>query len=143
MADVATPSAIDMAVGGQTTEAPKSQEKTQEKTRPQKPDDEQYKADLAEAEKKHAKVMERFVCAYSIFTHELAELMCNLSSRVLIVCRLPLGPRLTLLARARTRPQQSASKNYALSLAPFARLSRLTSRLEATFRRKLPVLMLN
>ena len=58
MADVATPSAIDMAVGGNTSEAPK------QKARPEKPDEEQYKADLAEAEKNHAKTMEKFVCIY-------------------------------------------------------------------------------
>ena len=61
MADVATPSAIDMSMGpstGDTTE--KSQ-----KTKPEKPDEPKYKEDLAKAEKEHAAAQEKLVLAPS------------------------------------------------------------------------------
>ena len=57
MADVATPSAIDMSMG--TTNAD-SADKPQ-KSRPEKPDEEKYKADLAKAEKEHAVAQEKLV----------------------------------------------------------------------------------
>ena len=58
MADVATPSAIDMSMG--TTNAD-SADKPQ-KSRPDKPDEEKYKSELAKAEKEHAAAQEKLVC---------------------------------------------------------------------------------
>lgn len=63
MADVATPAAIDMALG--TTNADNADnadnaEKTH-KSKPEKPDEEKYKADLAKAEKEHAASQEKLV----------------------------------------------------------------------------------
>lgn len=57
MADVATPAAIDMALG--TTNADNT-EKTH-RAKPEKPDEEKYKTDLAKAEKEHAASQERLV----------------------------------------------------------------------------------
>jgi len=58
MADVATPASIDMALG---TTNDSNAEKTH-KSKPEKPDEEKYKADLAKAEKEHAASQERLVC---------------------------------------------------------------------------------
>ena len=58
MADVATPSAIDMSLGTTNSE---NTEKTH-KSRPEKPDEEKYKAELAKAEKEHAAAQEKLVC---------------------------------------------------------------------------------
>jgi hypothetical protein len=73
MADVATPAA---------TQAAASQDK-QQVVRPEKPDEDKYKEDLAKAEKEHAAAQEKLVC-----TH-----------RALLLRR----PR-TLAARVRTVP---------------------------------------
>jgi hypothetical protein len=73
MADVATPAAPQAAA---------SQDK-QQVVRPEKPDEDKYKEDLAKAEKEHAAAQEKLVC-----TH------CAL---------LPRRPR-TLVARVRTVP---------------------------------------
>ena len=58
MADVATPSAIDMSLGTTNSD---NIEKTH-KSRPEKPDEEKYKAELAKAEKEHAAAQEKLVC---------------------------------------------------------------------------------
>ncbi|MCJ1477484.1 hypothetical protein MMC13_006156 [Lambiella insularis] len=58
MADVATPSAIDMSLGTTNAEAEAVQEKPQ-KSRPEKPDEGTYKAELAKAEKEHAAAQEK------------------------------------------------------------------------------------
>lgn len=59
MTEVSTPSAIDMSLG--KTSAPDGSSKAP-KVRPERPDEEAYKADLANAEKAHATAMEKFVC---------------------------------------------------------------------------------
>ena len=59
MAEVATPAAIDMSMGTSNTD---NVEKPQAKSKPEKPDEEKYKADLATAEKDHAASQEKLVC---------------------------------------------------------------------------------
>ena len=61
MADVATPSAIDMTIGPSAAD---TTEKSQ-KTKPEKPDEPKYKEDLAKAEKEHAAAQEKLVLAPS------------------------------------------------------------------------------
>ena len=56
MADVGTPSAMDISYASATPEVEK-----QHKARPEKPDEEKYKADLANAEKEHTAAQERLV----------------------------------------------------------------------------------
>jgi len=60
MADVATPSGATMFDGG----APDKDKKVVEK--PEKPDEEVYKAALKKAEKEHALSMEKFVSQFSV-----------------------------------------------------------------------------
>ena len=62
MADVATTSAIDMSLGTTDTD---NVEKNH-KSRPEKPDEEKYKAELAKAEKEYAAAQEKLVCFYTI-----------------------------------------------------------------------------
>lgn len=57
MADVGTPSAIDISTSNPSPEVEK-----QHKARPEKPDEEKYKIDLARAEKEHAAAQEKLVC---------------------------------------------------------------------------------
>ena len=61
MADVATPSVIDMAMGPSAAD---TSEKSQ-KTKPEKPDEAKYKEDLAKAEKEHGAAQEKLVPAPS------------------------------------------------------------------------------
>ena len=63
MADVATPSAIDMSMGPSATD---TTEKSQ-KTKPEKPDEAKYKEDLSKAEKEHAAAQEKLVLSH--FSH--------------------------------------------------------------------------
>lgn len=58
MADVATPSTAPVAA----TDAAAPQGK-QQIVKPEKPDEEKYKADLAKAEKEHAAAQEKLVCS--------------------------------------------------------------------------------
>ncbi|MCJ1390304.1 hypothetical protein MMC18_003162 [Xylographa bjoerkii] len=55
MADVATPSAIDMSLG--TTNADSADRP--QRSRPEKPDEEKYQSELAQAEKEHAAAQEK------------------------------------------------------------------------------------
>ena len=57
MADVATPSAATMSIMDAGAE-PSSKA---QKTRPEKPDEQQYKENLAKAEKEHAAAQEKVV----------------------------------------------------------------------------------
>ena len=57
MAEVATPSGAAMFDGGSTVEKKKIE-------KPEKPDEEAYKANLKKAEKEHADAMVKFVRAY-------------------------------------------------------------------------------
>ena len=57
MADVAAPSAV--AESASNLDA---HEEKLHKTKPEKPDEEKYKLDLAQAEKDHAAVQEKLVC---------------------------------------------------------------------------------
>ena len=59
MADVATPSGAAMFNGG-------AQEKKKVIEKPEKPDEETYKAALKKAEKEHATSMEKFVSAMPV-----------------------------------------------------------------------------
>lgn len=59
MADLATPSAATMSTVN--AGADRVDDKSS-KVKPEKPDEEKYKADLAKAEKEHAAVQERLVC---------------------------------------------------------------------------------
>ncbi len=62
MAELATPSAATMSTSN-AAEAPSTApaaDKTQ-KVKPERPDEEEFKADLAKAEKEHAAVQERLV----------------------------------------------------------------------------------
>jgi hypothetical protein len=66
MADVATPSAATMATTDTTasTASTASASKTKQQfVKPEKPDEEQYKTELARAEKEHAASQERLVRA--------------------------------------------------------------------------------
>ena len=56
MADVGTASAIDISTSNPTPEVEK-----QHRARPEKPDEDKYKTDLAKAEKEHAAAQERLV----------------------------------------------------------------------------------
>ena len=56
MADVATPSAATMSMDAGAEPSPKAQ-----KARPDKPDEQQYKENLAKAEKEHAAAQEKVV----------------------------------------------------------------------------------
>lgn len=58
MADISTPSAAAMS----TIDAGVTQPEKQHKTRPEKPDEAQYKEDLAKAEKEHAAAQAKLVC---------------------------------------------------------------------------------
>lgn len=55
MADVATPSAANVATADATPES------KQQFVRPEKPDEESYKEELSKAEKAHATAQEKFV----------------------------------------------------------------------------------
>lgn len=57
MAELATPSAAQVA----TADATAPQEK-QQNARPEKPDEDKYKEDLAKAEKEHQAAQEKLVC---------------------------------------------------------------------------------
>lgn len=57
MADVGTPSAIDISTSNVTPEVEK-----QHKAKPEKPDEDRYKTDLSKAEKEHAAAQEKLVC---------------------------------------------------------------------------------
>lgn len=57
MADVGTPSAIDISTSNPTPEVEK-----QHKAKPERPDDEKYRTDLSKAEKEHASAQEKLVC---------------------------------------------------------------------------------
>jgi hypothetical protein len=57
MADVATPSAAAIATGD-------SSAKKTAVVKPEKPDEEKYRKDLAEAEKAHKKSQEAYVCKF-------------------------------------------------------------------------------
>lgn len=57
MAELATPSAAQVA----TADATAPQEK-QQHVRPEKPDEDKYKEDLAKAEKEHQAAQEKLVC---------------------------------------------------------------------------------
>ena len=57
MADVATPSAIDMSMGPSAADTAEKSHKA----KPEKPDEVQYKQDLAKAEKEHAAAQEKLV----------------------------------------------------------------------------------
>lgn len=61
MADVGTPSAIDMSTSNTTPAVEKHH-----KAKPEKPDEEKYKTDLAKAEKEHAAAQERLVCLLNV-----------------------------------------------------------------------------
>jgi len=60
MADVATPSGATMFDGG-------AQDKKKGTEKPEKPDEEVYKANLKKAEKEHADSMVKLVCAFPYF----------------------------------------------------------------------------
>lgn len=71
MAEVATPSAIDMSLGTTNAEATphvEAPEKPQ-KSRPEKPDEEKYKAELVKAEKEHAAAQDKLVCLLHLPSH--------------------------------------------------------------------------
>lgn len=57
MADVGTPSAIDISTSNATPEVEK-----QHKAKPEKPDEDKYKTELSKAEKEHAAAQEKLVC---------------------------------------------------------------------------------
>ena len=61
MADIATPSAATMSTIDAGAE---SVTKTQ-KAKPEKPDEQKYKEDLAKAEKEHAVAQEKVVCQFA------------------------------------------------------------------------------
>ena len=61
MADLSTPSAAAMATAGTPTPANTGKEKSAQATRPERPDEENYKAELAKAEKELRSAEERMV----------------------------------------------------------------------------------
>ena len=69
MADLATPSAADMSTS--TTSPTTSKTKTQV-VKPEKPDEEQYKKDLARAEKEHGASQDTLVCDNPKMLHHCA-----------------------------------------------------------------------
>jgi hypothetical protein len=85
MAELATPSAAQVA----TADAAASQEK-QQNVRPEKPDEDKYKEDLAKAEKEHQAAQDKLV-GFLNFDVRLGARTC--SSRACAVCRrLPAAP---------------------------------------------------
>ena len=62
MADLATPSAAAMATAGTATSSTPAKEKSAPATRPERPDEEEYKTELAKAEKDLRASEERMVC---------------------------------------------------------------------------------
>ncbi len=62
MADLSTPSAADMATARQPTPTIASKDQPAPPSRPERPDEEQYKEELAKAEKELKSVEERMVC---------------------------------------------------------------------------------
>lgn len=58
MADIATPSAATMS----TVDAGAEPAQKGQKSKPEKPDEDQYKKDLAKAEKENATAQEELVC---------------------------------------------------------------------------------
>lgn len=79
MAELATPSAAQVA----TADAAASQEK-QQNVRPEKPDEDKYKEDLAKAEKEHQAAQDKLVCSHN-FDVRLVARTCL--SRACAVCR--------------------------------------------------------
>lgn len=67
MADISTPSAATMSTidAGSEPVAEKSQ-----KTKPEKPDEQQYKESLAKAEKEYAAAQEKFVCCLYLLSSD-------------------------------------------------------------------------
>lgn len=61
-AELSTPSAANMATARQPTPSNAQKEKFVPTSRPDRPDDEQYKAELAKAEKELKAAEERMVC---------------------------------------------------------------------------------
>lgn len=59
MADLATPSAADMSTSSTTPTASKTKTSV---VKPEKPDEEQYKKDLARAEREHGASQDTLVC---------------------------------------------------------------------------------
>ena len=76
MADLATPSAAAMATAGTSNAATVGKDKNVPPPRPERPDDESYKAELAKAEKELRSAEERMVrttpfikCTCGHYTH--------------------------------------------------------------------------
>ena len=85
MADVATPSAVTMS----TMDATAEHSSKVQKSRPEKPDEQQYKESLAKAEKEHAAAQEKVVRRLTSIALAALHLETCLTSR-----RMPLKPRL-------------------------------------------------
>lgn len=63
MADLATPSAADMATARVSTPTKDSKDKSVPAVKPERPDEEVYKTELAKAEKELKSAEERLVCS--------------------------------------------------------------------------------
>ena len=77
MADLLTPSSVTMTTINATADKPKTPEIVEmvPKSKPERPDEQKYKEDLAKAEKEHAVAMEKVVrrgsSSYRHFTFDL------------------------------------------------------------------------
>ena len=88
MADLATPSGAAMFDAGGASE------KKNTITKPEKPDEETYKANLKKAEKEHADVMAKLVSPFELSHCLHSPGVCRYIANY--YCRMPSGPRLTL-----------------------------------------------
>ena len=77
MADVATPSGAAMFDGG-------AQDKKKVSEKPEKPNEEAYKANLKKAEKEHATSMEKLVCVFFSFRNSAQRHLGSLQEHILI-----------------------------------------------------------
>ncbi len=75
MADLATPAAADMST---STPTPTTNKTKAPVAKPEKPDDEQYKKDVAQAEKEHGASQDTLVCDPPKNLHPCAVYQCCL-----------------------------------------------------------------
>lgn len=132
MADVATPPAAQASTNGAA--APQAK---QQVVKPDKPDEDKYKEDLAKLEKEHAAAQEKLVSTCSRVMRAVARPRADgwlhrtpptNSGKLLTTTRTPARPSLISPSpTTRTRRTQSASRSSRRSSTPSARPSRATS----------------
>jgi hypothetical protein len=133
MADVATPPAAEAA----STNGAAAPQGKQHIVKPDKPDEDKYKEDLAKLEKEHAAAQEKLVSACCRAMRAVARpradgslhrTLAYISGKLLTTTRTPARPSSTSPSpTTRTRPTQSASRSSRRSSTPSARPSRATS----------------